>query len=114
MYNRYLGNTGRYERVTEAPVRRIANSHGAPPPARHAELVNVGAERQKPPPIGGGGLGNIFKSLNLNFLNINLPFGLDLGDIMLLLILFLLYLDTKDDEFLIILVFMGFNLFKKT
>ena len=56
---------------------------------------------------------NLLRPFHLNSWNLKLPFGLDVGDLMLLLILFLLYLDSKDEEFLIILAVLGFSLLQK-
>ena len=40
-----------------------------------------------------------------------LPGGLDTGDILLLLVLLFLYIESKDDEFLIILAVVGYSIF---
>ena len=42
-----------------------------------------------------------------------LPDWLDVGDVVLLLLLFLLYLESGDEDFLIILVVVGFSVFKR-
>ena len=42
----------------------------------------------------------------------NLPFGLDLGDILLLLLLLFFYIESGDEEFLIILAFLVFSIVK--
>jgi hypothetical protein len=78
MYNRYIGNTGKYYKVDDAP-----------------------------PAPGRGTLQSMLGAL--------LPEGLylDIGDIILLLLLVLLYIDSGDDEFLVILGFMVFAMFKK-
>ena len=41
-----------------------------------------------------------------------LPAGLDAGDLLLAVMLFLLYIDTHDEDFLIILIVVGFSMFK--
>jgi len=65
---------------------------------------------KKPPFSPKGGLNGILDSL-LSFL----PAGsdVDFGDILLLLILFFLYTESKDEEFLIILIVLGISIFKK-
>ncbi|MDR1299582.1 MAG: hypothetical protein LBJ84_04955 [Oscillospiraceae bacterium] len=93
MYNRYIGNTGRYYRVDEAEQKPQPQT---PPIDRAAAAQAAGAA-----PRG--------------FLESILPSGLklEMGDIILLLIVFLLYLDSKDEEFLIILAFLAFNILKR-
>lgn len=41
-----------------------------------------------------------------------LPFGFEVGDLMLLLLLLYLYVESGDEEFLIILVVLGYTLYK--
>ena len=108
MYNRYVGNTGRYIRVDERPVERAVVHDHRTPRQNEPGPFHPG-EKQKPPPAAGGLL-SLLRPLHLKSWNLKLPFGLDAGDLMLLLILFLLYLDSKDEEFLIILAVVGFSL----
>jgi hypothetical protein len=87
MYNRYIGNTGKYYRVDDstAGVARAAGSGVA------------GGEA-----VRRGGLESILS-----------PGGnLDMGDIILLALLFLLYTESGDYEFLIILGFLAFAILK--
>ena len=80
MYNRYIPGAGGYTRVTE----------GETPPHRDF----AGGEHRQPPPNGAaesgrqGGLTGLLRSLGLE--------DLDRGDILLLLILFLILTDSDD------------------
>jgi hypothetical protein len=56
-----------------------------------------------------GGLGDGLKGMLGN-----LPLGLDIGDLMLFLLLLFLYVESGDEEFLIILGFFAFSLFRET
>ena len=92
MYNRYIRHDdGRYERVT---IPDEEPSFGGPPPGD-----TYGPPPPPPPPPPGGGrkgfLSGILDRLNLN--------DLDTGDLILLLIIFLLYKDGGDEELLIAL-----------
>lgn len=101
MYNRYIRNDeGRYERVRvpEEP------SFSGPPPgdtydAPPQEPFGPPPPPPPPPPPHGGGrqgfLSGILERLNLK--------NLDTGDLILLLIIFLLYKDGGDEELLIAL-----------
>ena len=136
MYNRYIGNTGKFVRVEDAPVYNhpyAGQTHAqpsppAPPPPLPAEKNN--------PPLGGllSGLGNLFggsgKGLfggsggglfggsgggmfsGLHGMLDNLPFGLDIGDVLLFLLLLFLFLESGDEEFIIILAIIAINLFR--
>ncbi|MDR2665302.1 MAG: hypothetical protein LBC21_03360 [Oscillospiraceae bacterium] len=92
MYNRYIGNTGKYYRVEEAE----------PQPQRRAPTV----KRPGGDPGAGAAPRGLLESI--------LPFGLklEMGDIVLLLLFFLLYAETKDEEFLMILAFLAFSMLK--
>lgn len=83
MYNRYQGNTGRVERVVE-PAEQPT-----PPPARPAA-----AERRPPGPLSGlsGELGRLLGRLS--------PAHLETEDVLLLALLYLLYRESGDREFL--------------
>jgi hypothetical protein len=83
--NRYIGNTGKFLRVDEE-VRDASALPGASPRA----------ERARQSPFGGfGGLGGLG--------GFSLPFGLELSDITLLLIFLFLFLESGEEEFLILL-----------
>ncbi len=62
----------------------------------------IPVSQPKKPPLFGGGFG---------FLNGLLPERLDSGDILLLLTLLLLYIESRDEDFLIILLVAGFSIF---
>jgi len=102
MYNRYIRNDdGRYERVTVPDEP----SYGGPPPGepsgappRDGEPFGPPPPPPPPPPPGGGRQG--FLSGILERLNLK---NLDTGDLILLLIIFLLYKDGGDEELLIAL-----------
>ena len=62
--------------------------------------------------LGGlGGFGGGLKGLTGMF--DHLPFGLDLGDILLFLLLLFFFLESGDEEFLIILAVIAFSFFKE-
>lgn len=101
MYNRYIRNdAGQYERIPEeSPFDAPSPDEGSQP----------NGEPHGPPPGGGPGgsqphpgnrgrkgfLSGILERLNLK--------DLDTGDLILLLIIFLLYKDGEDEELLIAL-----------
>ncbi len=91
-YNRYIGNTGRHYRVGDAasPVKQEAPPAG--PPKKTVGAVGPMA-RKRSSPLSG-----------------LLPKGMDAGDIMLFLMLFLLYSDSGDEDFLIIMAVLFFTL----
>ena len=70
-------------------------------PHTHKKASNTVVGKEKPPFNTGGGLTSLLNSI--------LPKGLDFGDILLFLVLFLLYVETKDEEFLIILIVSAFT-----
>lgn len=116
MYNRYIGNTGKYYRVDDAPprpdgeadgVRRDARREPAAPPqvSPPPPASPPAAAATVSPQVGADSLRNLLKSLA--------PSGVDIGDIILLLLLALLYIDSGDDEFLVTLGFMVFAILKK-
>ena len=92
MDNRYWGNTGRSERVEEPPLRAPEDAPRPSPP---------GAERRPPPgerrPPGAqsglsGELGRLLGRLS--------PARLETEDLLLLAILYLLYRESGDRDFL--------------
>lgn len=137
MYNKYIGNTGKFIRVEE-PIREnpstVARPAAKPPPAAVAQAHDVA-----PPPVknkslfgglgslgglGGlgrlGGLGGLGRLGGLNNLTgsfkglfDHLPFGLDIGDILLFLLLFFFFIESGDEEFIIILAVIGYSMFKE-
>lgn len=86
MYNRYQGNTGRVERVDDdaRPVRPPPRPVAGPAPG----------ERRPPGPLSGlsGELGRLLGRLS--------PARLETEDYLLLLILYLLYRESGDADFL--------------
>lgn len=91
MYKRYIGNTGKYITVEDA-----AETSHVPPEAD--------GSRSAAPHIGmqSGPAADLRKSQTA---------GIDTGDMLLLMVLLLLYLDSGDEDFLIILVTMSFAVF---
>lgn len=82
MINRYEGNTGRVLRVAEAADLRPPPPVPPPPPPL-----------RRPPPRPADPLSRLFAS-----------FGeLESGDLLMLLVLFLLYRDSGDSELLLIM-----------
>ena len=88
MYNRYIRNDrGVYERI---PVQDPPPSpEGGPPPPPWEEPF------RQPPPKGGGFLQGILSRLHLD--------SIDAGDLILLLIIYLLFREGEDEELLIAL-----------
>ena len=83
MYNRYQGNTGRVERVEDAPA-----------PQRRPVAGPAPGERRPPGPLSGlsGELGRLLGRLS--------PARLETEDYLLLVILYLLYRESGDADFL--------------
>ena len=90
MYNRYQGNTGRVERVGE-PTDRPS----PPPPQRPAPPPPE--ERRPPSPLSGlsSELGRLLSRLS--------PFQLETEDLLLFMILYLLWRESGDEDFLFML-----------
>ena len=89
MYNRYRGNTGSVERVEDAPA-------AAPPPRRASGPAS--GERRPPGPLSGlsGELGRLLGRLS--------PARMETEDYLLLVILYLLYRESGDGDFLYAIV----------
>ena len=109
MFNRYIGNTGKYYRVEDDI--HISNDsphdHGDPisptaisPVSMHKSAIHRPAPRNNPAESLKRILGGV------------MPKGTDVGDLLLILILLLLYLEKEDEEILIILSVLIFNGFK--
>lgn len=104
MYNRYDGNSGRMTRLPdgeEAPRRPPPPPPASPPPpgppGPHRPGPS-GPHRPGPPP--GGPLSGFLSGLpELN----SLLAALDNSDLLLMLVLYLLYRESGDEEFLYIL-----------
>ena len=103
MYNRYIGNTGRVERVKESegrpPDGDLAPPPAAPgrdpPPAPLPGTRRPTGERRPPNPLSGlsGELGGILRRLSGR--------ELETEDLLLFLLLYLLYRESGDEEFLL-------------
>lgn len=98
---KYIGNTGKRIKV-DAPAGSQGNNHRVSQPISDTKN-NHHVEKSIPPTPKLVGLSS--------FLNSLLPVDLDTGDILLLLLFFLLYLDSRDEDFLIILAVLGFSMF---
>ena len=93
MYNRYHGNTGRVERVAEPGQQpRRPQPEAQQEPARPA----AAQQREKYPPGPLPGLSGEFGRL-LHRLS---PAALETEDFLLICILYLLYRESGDEEFL--------------
>ena len=119
MYNRYIGNTGKFYRVDDDelpardarqyPAQESQRERREAAPAAPAQRYAAPAH-QNPFPFSFSQqelIGNL-RGLLGNFL----PKGMDIGDLLLILVLLLLYLEKEDEEILIILsvlIFMGFK-----
>ena len=139
MYNKYIGNTGKFIRVEDHRGRREGASRTSAAPSQSGVTArssrpsagSSAARGKKHPPFRGapqriirparrlgrqgggllGGLGGGLKGLTGMF--DHLPFGLDIGDILLFLMLFFFFLESGDEEFIIILAVIAFSLFKE-
>ena len=99
MYNRYIRNdAGVYERIPVEEPRASAPPGGSegPPPPPGASPPPGGQPGGQPPPRGGKGiLSSILDKLNLK--------DIDTGDLLLLILIFLLFREGEDEELLIAL-----------
>ena len=109
VFNRYIGNTGKYYRIDDEnhtnndsprdrgePISPTAIS----PASMHKSAIHRPAPRNNPVESLKRILGGV------------MPKGTDVGDLLLILILLLLYLEKEDEEILIILSVLIFNGFK--
>lgn len=102
MYNHYQGNSGRVRRIPDTPQPEI-RPKAAPPAGRGSSPLSAAphpAGRPKPPPAkAGGGLndlvGGLMQKLSLQ--------DLEMEDLLLILILYLMYRESGDKELLVIL-----------
>ena len=154
MYNRYIGNTGKFYRVEDAEpfpsphalsepetdrrevlrswedIRQWEQTQAREEPRPQEEpREEVPPEKPPPPPPPPPSeaeereskfdLGKVFQAPNYLRQTVRdyLPAGLDLGDILLVLVLLYLFLEGDDDDMLIILGILLFTwirpLFKK-
>ena len=91
MYNRYQGNTGRVERVDEPETPQAA-----PPPQQRPVPPGAG-EKRPPSPLSGlsGELGRLLSRLT--------RFELETEDLILAALLYLLWRESGDEDFLFML-----------
>lgn len=106
MYNHYQGNTGVVRRVPE-PSDEVRFPSQEPPPAGFSAPPRpVSApppvSRRPPSPLSGlsGELGRLLSRLS--------PMKLETDDLLLILILYLMYRESHDEELLYILAAMFF------
>ena len=116
MYNRYIGNTGKFYRVDDSSLPEIdarhypetrqendipqpSTFHAAASPKPHAPLPTAFPRKELV-----GSLRGILGSF--------IPDGMDIGDLLLILVLLLLYLEKEDEEILIILSVLILSGFK--
>ena len=103
MYNRYVRNdTGVYTRVSipDHPASQEKDASDSRGHSAQAPHSNTSAEQGQPSPLAGlFGKGGLFSGI-LDKLKLN---EIDTGDLLLLVILFLLFRDGEDDELLIAL-----------
>ncbi len=95
MYKRYHGNTGRVERVEDA---RFAGQAPPPPPPPRTAAGPASGERRPPGPLSGlsGELGRLLGRLG--------PARLETEDYLMLTLLYLLYRESGDRDFLLAIV----------
>ena len=105
MYNRYQGNSGKVERVKESegrpPDGDLVPPPAAPgrdPPPASPPTGRRTVERRPPNPLSGlsGELGGILRRLSGR--------ELETEDLLLFLLLYLLYRESGDEEFLLAIV----------
>ncbi|MGM9522350.1 MAG: hypothetical protein ACI3VB_07730 [Oscillospiraceae bacterium] len=99
-YNRYPTPGGRYYRAgtqrtdREAPKKKESRQQPAPPTGKKQPQSIQQPQR------------------NTGFLSSLLPAGLDAGDLLLATLLLFLYVESKDEDFLIILIVVGLSMLK--
>ena len=101
VYNHYKGNSGRVRRVDDAP--KAPMKAGTPPQAKPSPPHAAPASSRRPPspPSGlSGDVGRLLGKLSLR--------QLDSDDLLLLLILYLMYRSSHDDELLYIMAALLF------
>ena len=98
MYNRYNAATGSVRRVYEQQPQQQSPP---PPPPRPVPAPGPGSMRP-PSPLSGlsGELGRLLQRLS--------PMKLETDDLLLMLVLYLMYRESRDDELLFIMAAMLF------
>lgn len=105
MYNRYIGNTGKVYRVEEPhdKVRGVSRSRQIPAkPSAPVVQKESGTRGGHKKPLFGG----------IKLFESGLPLGLDTSDLIILGLLLFLFIESGDEEFLIILGFLAYSIFK--
>lgn len=113
MYNRYQGNTGRVSRVYDdtpprSPAQQYQQNAAQPRPAQEnmrppRPVAAPGPVSIRPPsPLSGlsGELGRLLSRLS--------PMKLETDDLLLMMVLYLMYRESHDDELLFIMAAMFF------
>lgn len=101
IYNRYQGNTGKVTRVEEAS-QRPEHAHFEMPVKRHQGCMQIQRHEAQSRPGNTGGGSKLGKSLDGLLKKLD-PSRLEFEDILLMMILFLLYRESGDEELLIML-----------
>ena len=112
MYNRYIGNTGKYYRVdddrhsdTRVNMQMpITSTDSLDSPCSIPVNNTISRQSRTHSVLPNNPVGSIRKLVG-NFL----PKGTEIGDLLLILVLLLLYLEKEDEEILIILSVLIFN-----
>lgn len=102
MYNRYMGNTGVVERVGERESPPKSAAKPSPPPPPRPVRAPAPLSIRPPGPLSGlsGELGRLLSRLS--------PMKLETDDLLLVLILYLMYRESRDEEFLFIIAALLF------
>ena len=116
MYNRYIGNTGKFYRVDDSSLPEIDARH-YPEPRQENDMPQPNTFHTVTPPRVSNSLPNAFPRKELvgslrGILGSLIPDGMDIGDLLLILVLLLLYLEKEDEEILIILSVLILSGFK--
>lgn len=91
IYNRYIGNNSDFYRVDPLPSGSPGNRFDNSGKSKAFSVTE-----------------NLFGSVSSL-----LPAGIDAGDVLILLVLLFLYIESKDEDFLIILAVLAFSILKK-
>lgn len=112
MYNKYVGKREKYYPIpvhgAMCPPCSPGSHHDSRTRSQHHTPTNHEKSSAKKPSLFSG---DSLKSIKSK-IDSALPFGMDSGDLILLLLLFLLYLDSGDEEFLIILAVLAYGFFQ--
>jgi len=97
MYNRYKGNSGHVERVMEAAPRQWSAPAKPAKQTQPEQAPRTKRETTPPSPLSGlsGELGRIFRKIS--------SLSLETEDLLLIAILYLMYRESGDQDFLIMI-----------